>query len=146
MAGRERWSSTSTRSAAKRCTSASEGRAVVLDTEFGLVDGCQRLRGMTGWLEDLLAAPTAADALMEKVTAACVEVLRDALRSLGDLVDAVVVYEDLAGQTRPMVSPELYRKRIKPFHATADRGDPRRRRQRRRSCTATERSRSCSRT
>jgi uroporphyrinogen decarboxylase len=93
------------------------GRAVVLDTEFGLVDGCQRLRGMTGWLEDLLAAPAAADALMEKVTAACVGVLRDALRSLGDLVDAVIVYEDLAGQTRTMVSPDLYRRRIKRFHA-----------------------------
>ncbi len=36
---------------------------------------------------------------------------------LGDVVDAVVVYEDMAGQTRPLVSPELYRKRIKPFHA-----------------------------
>ena len=94
-----------------------KGRAVVLDTEFGLVDGCQRLRGMTGWLEDLLAAPAAADELMEKVTAACVEALRAALRSLGDLVDAVVVYEDLAGQTRTMVSPQLYRKRIKRLHA-----------------------------
>jgi uroporphyrinogen decarboxylase len=94
-----------------------KGRAVVLDTEFGLVDGCQRLRGLTGWLEDLLAAPAAADALMEKVTAACVGVLRVALRSLGDLIDAVVVYEDLAGQTRTMVSPELYQQRIKSFHA-----------------------------
>ena len=94
------------------------GRAVVLDTEFGLVDGCQRLRGMTGWLEELLAAPAAADELMEKVTAACVEALGVALRSLGDLVDAVVVYEDIAGQTRPMVSADLYRRRIKPFHAT----------------------------
>jgi uroporphyrinogen decarboxylase len=94
-----------------------KGRAVVLDTEFGLVDGCQRLRGLTGWLEDLLAAPATADALMERVTAACAEALRPALRSLGDLVDAVVVYEDLAGQTSPMVSPQLYRRRIKPFHA-----------------------------
>ena len=93
------------------------GRAVVLDTEFGLVDGCQRLRGMTDWLEDLLAAPAAADALMEKVTAVCMEALGPALRSLGDLVDAVVVYEDLAGQTRTMVSPQLYRRRIRPFHA-----------------------------
>ena len=93
------------------------GRAVVLDTEFGLVDGCQRLRGLTGWLEDLLGAPAAADALMEKVMAACADALTAALRSLGDLVDAVVVYEDLAGQTRTMVSPELYRGRIKRFHA-----------------------------
>ena len=93
------------------------GRAVVLDTEFGLVDGCQRLRGMTGWLEDLLAAPAAADALMEKVTAACVEALGAALRSLGDVVDAVVIYEDLAGQTRQIVSPKLYRQRIRRFHA-----------------------------
>ena len=93
------------------------GRAVVLDTELGLVDGCQRLRGLTGWLEDLLAAPAAADALMEKVTATCVEVLREALRSLRDLVNAVAIYEDLAGQTRTMVSPDLYRRWIKPFHA-----------------------------
>ena len=93
------------------------GRAVVLDTEFGLVDGCQRLRGTTGWLEDLLAAPAFADALMERVTWACAEILRRALQVLGDAVDAVVIYEDLAGQTRTLVSPELYRARIKPFHA-----------------------------
>ena len=95
-----------------------KGRAVVLDSELGLVDGCQRLRGLTGWLEDLLVAPADAEALMAVVTTACAEVLRAALRSFGELVDAVVVYEDLAGQTRPMVSPELYRSRIKPFHAT----------------------------
>ena len=93
------------------------GRAVVLDTEFGLVDGCQRLRGLTRWLEDLLAAPATAEELMERVTSACAEVLRDALRSIGDLVDAVVVYEDLAGQHRPMVSTDLYHRRIRPFHA-----------------------------
>jgi uroporphyrinogen decarboxylase len=93
------------------------GRAVVLDTEIGLVDGCQRLRGLTGWLEDLLAAPAFADELMERVTWTCTETLRRSLRTLGDAVDAVVFYEDLAGQTRTVVSPELYRRRIKPFHA-----------------------------
>jgi uroporphyrinogen decarboxylase len=94
------------------------GRAVVLDTELGVVDGCQRLRGTTGWLEDLLSAPTFADALMERVTWVCAEILRGALRSAGDTVDAVVIYEDLAGQTRTLISPDLYRRRIKPLHAT----------------------------
>ena len=93
------------------------GRAVVLDTELGLVDGCQRLRGLDGWLADLLAAPAFADGLMENVTRVCAEVLRGALRAIGESVDAVVLYEDMAGQTRPLVSPELYRARIKPFHA-----------------------------
>jgi uroporphyrinogen decarboxylase len=93
------------------------GRAVVLDTELGLVDGCQRLRGPTGWLEDLLSAPSFADGLMERVTEVCAGILRGALHAAGDSVDAVVIYEDLAGQTRTLMSPELYRGRIKPFHA-----------------------------
>jgi uroporphyrinogen decarboxylase len=93
------------------------GRAVVLDCELGLVDGCQRVRGLTGWLEDLLSAPAFADGLMERVTWVCTEVIRGAIRTLGDDVDAVVIYEDIAGQTRTLVSPELYRSRIKPFHA-----------------------------
>jgi uroporphyrinogen decarboxylase len=93
------------------------GRAVVLDTELGLVDGCQRLRGLEGWLADLLAAPAFADGMMENVTRVCADVLRGALQAIGGDVDAVVLYEDMAGQTRPLVSPELYRARIKPFHA-----------------------------
>ncbi len=93
------------------------GRAIVLDSELGLVDGCQRLRGPTGWLEDLLVNPAFAEGLMENVTRVCAELLRGALRMLGDTVDAVVLYEDLAGQTRTLVSPELYRRRIKPLHA-----------------------------
>jgi uroporphyrinogen decarboxylase len=93
------------------------GRAVVLDTELGLVDGCQRLRGMTRWLEDLLSAPMFAAALMERVTWVCAEILRNALQELEDAVDAVVIYEDMAGQTRTLMSPALYRTRIKPFHA-----------------------------
>jgi uroporphyrinogen decarboxylase len=93
------------------------GRAVVLDTELGLVDGCQRLRGMTGWLEDLLSAPAFAGGMMERVAEVCAGVLQNALRTLGDDADAVIVYEDLAGQTRTLMSPELYRAHIKPFHA-----------------------------
>jgi uroporphyrinogen decarboxylase len=92
-------------------------RAVVLDSELGLVDGCQRLRSLDGWLADLLAVPSFADGLMENVTRVCAEILRGALRALDGDVDAVVFYEDIAGQTRPLVSPELYRRRIKPFHA-----------------------------
>jgi uroporphyrinogen decarboxylase len=93
------------------------GRAVVLDTEIGVVDGCQRLRGTTGWLEDLLAAPAFADDLIERVTSVCVELVRAALRVVGDLVDAVVLYEDIAGQRATLVSPDLYRARIKRHHA-----------------------------
>lgn len=101
----------------RACRVREQGRAVVLDSEIGLVDGCQRLRGLAGWLEDLLSAPSFADELMERVTWTCSELLRAALRVVGHLVDAVVIYEDLAGQTRPLVSPDLYRRRIKPLHA-----------------------------
>jgi uroporphyrinogen decarboxylase len=93
------------------------GRAVVLDTEFGLVDGLQKLRGSMGWLADLAASPAFAEALMERVASVCADIVRRALQALGDDVDAVVLYEDLAGQTRTMMSPEVYRLSIKPFHA-----------------------------
>lgn len=94
-----------------------QGRAVVFDTEFGLVDGLQKLRGPTGWLADLVGTPVFAEALMERVTSVCSEVIRQALCELKEVVDAVVVYEDLAGQRRTMMSPEVYRRSIKPFHA-----------------------------
>jgi uroporphyrinogen decarboxylase len=90
--------------------------AVVFDFHYGVVRECQRLRGFTEWLEDLLVEPALAEALMEKVTYVVEGIARDALSEVGDGIDVFLWYDDLGFQDRSYMRPELYRKMVKPHH------------------------------
>ncbi|MEE9248097.1 MAG: uroporphyrinogen decarboxylase family protein [Dehalococcoidia bacterium] len=90
--------------------------AVVLSIGNGVVALCQRLRGFTEWMEDLVLQPTVAEAMEEYVTEVIVGVTRAALRVAGPYVDVVWFGDDLGIQDRPYFRPELYRSRIKAYH------------------------------
>lgn len=96
-------------------------------TDYGLVVGAifgggpfefgQYLRGMENFLLDLLVSPRFADALMERITDFLSEAYTCMLKEVGAYIQVVMICDDLATQQGPMISPEMYRTRIKPLQA-----------------------------
>ncbi len=91
--------------------------AIVLRLSNGVFALSQRVRGFTGMLEDLLLNPVFAAALMERITDIICEIAESALGEVGDLVDCVRFADDLGVQVQPFMSPDLYRRMVKPHHA-----------------------------
>ncbi|MGC8879373.1 MAG: uroporphyrinogen decarboxylase family protein [Anaerolineae bacterium] len=101
-----------------------EARRLYENTTYALVVGCvfgggifefpQYLRGMEAFLTDLLLHPGFADELMERITEILIEAYSRMLEKVGPYVQVVSVCDDLATQIGPMISPQLYRERIKP--------------------------------
>ncbi len=76
----------------------------------------QILRGWDVFLLDLLERPVFAETLMDMLVEAYCERFDRYWRCVGKYIDVVVVSDDLGTQRAPILSPELYRKRIKPYH------------------------------
>ncbi|NMD34955.1 MAG: hypothetical protein GYA73_03640 [Planctomycetes bacterium] len=74
------------------------------------------LAGFEKFLVDLLSRPALPVYIMERITEVHVENLRRALALAGDGIDLVYFYDDLGAATGPLIGPELYRRRIQPFH------------------------------
>ncbi len=101
-----------------------EARALYENTDYALVIGCvfgggvfefpQYLRGMESFLVDLLRHPDFADDLMERITDVMLAAYVCMLEKVGPYVQVVSICDDLATQQGPLISPDLYRKRIKP--------------------------------
>ena len=81
---------------------------------FGIA---QRLRGFTELLEDLMLNPAFAEALHERATAMACSFAGTVLDEIGDLVDGVSFADDLGIQAQTLMSPEMYRSSVKPYHA-----------------------------
>ena len=81
---------------------------------FGIA---QRLRGFTEFLQDLVLSPAFAEALQERATAMACSFAGTVLDEIGDLVDGVSFADDLGMQTQTLISPQLYRSSVKPYHA-----------------------------
>ncbi len=91
--------------------------AIVFDFHYGLVRECQRMRGFSEWLTDLLADVALAEAMMAKVLETIVGIADHALDQIGDQIDVFLWYDDMGFQDRPYMRPDLYRKVVKPYHA-----------------------------
>jgi len=76
----------------------------------------QFLRGWDVFLLDLLEQPAFAETLMDRLANAHCERFDRYWNCLGQYLDVVAVHDDLGTQTAPILSPELYRKMIKPYH------------------------------
>lgn len=92
--------------------------ALVADglTGVGIFDMTWHLRGMENIFLDMLIHPEFTQALCERLTDYYVRVYRNYMQAVGDFVQMVIYYEDLSGQDGPLISPQLYRKYIKPGH------------------------------
>ena len=92
-----------------------ENYAVVLngfgECIFGLPSW---LRGHTQFYIDLVADLDFAEALLDRFLDHATRLVRNALGVVGDGVDVVRVSDDLGSENGPIVSPEVYRRLIKP--------------------------------
>ena len=90
--------------------------AVVLDnTGFGAFEQGWALRGFENFYTDLVAEPVFAEALMQGVADYQIALYEHVLDEVGPYVDVVMVAEDLGSQDGPLISPETYRRMIKPI-------------------------------
>jgi uroporphyrinogen decarboxylase len=76
----------------------------------------QALRGWDTFLADLLLNRTFANALMARLVEANLARFARFAKTVGRWVDAVIFEDDLGAQDRPLLSPELYRRMVKPHH------------------------------
>ncbi|MFB3819501.1 MAG: uroporphyrinogen decarboxylase family protein [Candidatus Methylomirabilales bacterium] len=89
--------------------------AVVLDnTGFGVFEQGWALRGFENFLADLLAEPAFAEAVINGVADYQIALYDRVLAEVGPYLDVVMVAEDLGSQAGPLISPEVYRRMIKP--------------------------------
>lgn len=73
-----------------------------------------RVRGMEEGMMDLLINEEFAEAFFDRLTETICTAQTLFLSEVGDLVDVHFAADDLSGQSGPLVSPDLYRRLIKP--------------------------------
>jgi len=99
---------------ARRLRETSE-RAAILNLQAHLLAAGQLLRGFENFMSDLMLEPKLAEALLSELVGGYCERVDRLLPALDGLVDVILVNDDLGTQAGPMLSPDLYRKRIKPY-------------------------------
>jgi len=98
-------------------TAHDRGKIVILN---GLCAGVTEmhawLRGFEQYYMDFYLHPDLAGYLMDKIVELKMAYWEHALAEAGESADIVVEADDMAGQSRLLISPETYRKFIKPRH------------------------------
>ena len=93
------------------------GKAIVLNNVCaGTMEVASWLRGLDQFLMDLALQPTMAEFLLEKVMEFKLAYWEMVLSKFGDRIDVVVESDDIGTQTSLLISPQMYRKIIKPYH------------------------------
>jgi len=112
-AGSERWRVEGLRDKAEELHA--EGRAVVVKSLCaGMVEMGERIRGMENFLVDMLAWPKVAERLLDRFLQIKMDFWTLALTELGDVVDVVLEMDDYGTQESQLVSPDTFRKMVKP--------------------------------
>lgn len=93
------------------------GCAVVALSGVSVFEYCYMLRGVENWLTDLAANPEFALALLRRVADLQKEAACQMMEEAGEYIDVVITGDDLGGQKAPLISPNMYRRMIKPIHA-----------------------------
>ena len=75
------------------------------------------MQGIDTFLLNMTLNPEFARALLQKITEVCKSLMGPFLEELGDNVDIIKIGDDLGTQDRLLISPEMYRDILKPFHA-----------------------------
>ena len=90
--------------------------AIVLNLGVGPVHQCQFVRGYGELLEDLVARPAFAEALLDRATDFWERVSDRALAEAGEFVDLVWYGDDVGTQRGCLMRPDTYRRLVKPCH------------------------------
>jgi uroporphyrinogen decarboxylase len=94
------------------------GYAIALGSVGGRVfEQAQWLRGMGLFLEDLAVNTDFAEALMDILVRIQKDFFDNVLEEIGDMLDVVCMGDDLATQRGLLISPDMYRRLIKPRQA-----------------------------
>jgi len=89
--------------------------AVMYNARYNVVHQTQYSRGFEDWYYDLGQNHELFRAMMDAVIEVMIEWNRIALEQVGDLIDIVAFGDDIGLQDRPVCSPALYRKLIRPY-------------------------------
>ena len=90
-------------------------KALVARVPPGIFTLAQFMRGFEGWMMDLLLNRPFSDAFHEKLGEIWVETVEGVAEALGDNVDIIMFGDDFGLQNQPIVSPQMFRERIKPL-------------------------------
>jgi uroporphyrinogen decarboxylase len=66
---------------------------------------------------DLAANPDFAEAFLDRLTDIAVRAWGHFLAEVGEYLDVVAFFDDIGMQDRPLISPAMYRRLVKPRHA-----------------------------
>jgi uroporphyrinogen decarboxylase len=101
-----------------------EAKALYETTDYALVGSAvigggifeqpARVMGLQNFLMALIAEPTFADRLMETITDIYIESCNRYLEQVGKYIQVFTYWDDLTGQNGWIISPEIYRKLVKP--------------------------------
>lgn len=90
--------------------------AIMLNGAGGICEWAQGLRGWRNFMMDLAADPNFAGYLLDKLVEANIRKLEQILPLVKNYVQIIQVGDDLGLQDGPQLSPEIYRKVVKPRH------------------------------
>ncbi len=90
-------------------------QALVARLPPGIVTLAQFQRGFEGWAIDLTLNRKFSEAHHEKLAELWIQTVDAVLNALGDNIDILIIGEDLGMQDQPMLSPKMFRERIKPL-------------------------------
>lgn len=93
------------------------GYAVVALSGISPFEFSYMLRGVETWLTDLAANPDLAQVLLRKLTDMMLASTIKLLEKAGEYIDVIITGDDLGSQNAPLISPKMYRRLVKPFHA-----------------------------
>lgn len=107
-----------TRGVAERARRLHEGTdyAVILCLPVGIVHQSQFQRGYEQWMVDILGNQEVFEALLDRTLDIWLRMSGNLLEAAGPWADIVMWGDDIAGQNGCLVSPDLYRRLIKPRH------------------------------
>jgi uroporphyrinogen decarboxylase len=81
-----------------------------------ILEAAQGLRGWERFMMDMALEPTLAEALAQKLADRYLAEVPRYLEAVGDYVQIIQIGDDLGTQRGPQMSPEMYRRIIKPCH------------------------------
>ncbi len=80
----------------------------------GIFEPSWQRRGFNKLIEDMYIRPKIAETILDKVTEIQIKMFGMLLDEVGDYATLITTLDDLGAQTTALISPELYRKYLKP--------------------------------
>ncbi len=104
---------------AETASLARDGRYAIMGCPWLLFpfERAHAMQGMDRFLENMIVEPEFASALLWKIESLCEILMGHFLDAAGPDLDIVKIGDDLGTQESLMISPEMYRRMLKPVHA-----------------------------